>query len=148
MFFWLQQKCLLLLLWRCVCVTHIHTPTSYLLVAQGLAWCLLRGRGVQKAMLSIAIKIMNPRPILSAGNVQLCHVWGHPLTVQALLLLLLFIYFGCAGYLLLCTGFLWLPRAGGCPSLRCTSFSLQRLLSLQSTGSRHKGFSSCSVWAQ
>ena len=59
------------------------------------------GRGVQKAMLSVAIKIMNPRPILSAGNVQFCHVWGHPLTVQALLLLLLFIL------LWLC----WLPVA-------------------------------------
>ena len=45
---------------------------------------------------------MDARPILSAGNVQLCHVWGQPVTVQALLLFLLFIYFGCAGYLLLC----------------------------------------------
>ena len=34
-------------------------------------------------MFSVAIKIMNARPILSAGNIQLCHVWGHPLTIQA-----------------------------------------------------------------
>ena len=34
-------------------------------------------------MFSVAIKIMNARRILSAGNIQLCHVWGHPLTIQA-----------------------------------------------------------------
>ena len=32
-------------------------------------------------------------------------------------------------------------------SLQCTGFSLQWLLLLQSTGSRHAGFSSCGTWA-
>ena len=33
-------------------------------------------------------------------------------------------------------------------SLRCSGFSLQWLLSLQNSGSRYTGFSSCSTWAQ
>ena len=33
-------------------------------------------------------------------------------------------------------------------SLQCMGFSLQWLLLLRSTGSRHTGFSSCSMWAQ
>ena len=37
--------------------------------------------------------------------------------------------------------------SGGYSSLRCTDFSLQWLLLLQSTGSRHAGFSSCGSWA-
>ena len=35
-----------------------------------------------------------------------------------------------------------------CFSLSCAGFSLWWLLLLQSTGSRHTGFSSCSVWAR
>ena len=85
-----------------VCMCHTHTHTNFFSPGcPGASMMSASGRGVQKAMLSVAIKIMNPRPILSAGNVQLCHVWGHPLTVQALLLLLLFIL------LWLC----WLPVA-------------------------------------
>ena len=37
--------------------------------------------------------------------------------------------------------------SGGYSSLRCAGFSLQWLLLLQSTGSRHVAFSSCSTWA-
>ena len=37
--------------------------------------------------------------------------------------------------------------SGGYSSLRCAGFSLQCLLSLQSTGSRCVGFSSCGAWA-
>ena len=36
----------------------------------------------------------------------------------------------------------------GYSSWQCTGFSLQWLLLLQSTGSRHTGFSSCGAWAQ
>ena len=36
----------------------------------------------------------------------------------------------------------------GCSSLQCAGFSLPWLLLLQSTGSRHAGFSSCGTWAQ
>ena len=36
----------------------------------------------------------------------------------------------------------------GYSSLRCAGFSLRWLLLLRSTGSRHVGFSSCSMWAQ
>ena len=35
----------------------------------------------------------------------------------------------------------------GYSSLWCTGFSLRQLLLLQSTGSRHAGFSSCGMWA-
>ena len=38
--------------------------------------------------------------------------------------------------------------SGGYPSLQCAGFSLQWLLLLRSTGSRHVGFSSCSTRAQ
>ena len=38
--------------------------------------------------------------------------------------------------------------SGGYSSLQCAGFSLQWLLLLQSTGSRHTGFSSCGTWAQ
>ena len=38
--------------------------------------------------------------------------------------------------------------SGGYSSLRCSGFSLQWLLLLQSTGSRRTGFSSCSTQAQ
>ena len=38
--------------------------------------------------------------------------------------------------------------SGGYSSLRCTGFSLQWLLLVQSTGSRHVGFSSCGSRAQ
>ena len=38
--------------------------------------------------------------------------------------------------------------SGVSSSLRCAGFSLWRLLLLQSTGSRHVGFSSCGTWAQ
>ena len=38
--------------------------------------------------------------------------------------------------------------SGGYSSLRCVGFSLRWLLLLQSTGSRHVGFSSCGTWAQ
>ena len=38
--------------------------------------------------------------------------------------------------------------SGGYSSLRCAGFSLQWLLLLWSTGSRHTGFSSCGTRAQ
>ena len=38
--------------------------------------------------------------------------------------------------------------SGGYSWLRCTNFSLQWLLLWQRTGSRHLGFSSCSMWVQ
>ena len=37
--------------------------------------------------------------------------------------------------------------SGGYSSLWCAGFSLRWLLLLQSTGSRHTGFSSCGMWA-
>ena len=39
-------------------------------------------------------------------------------------------------------------KSRGYSSLWCMGFSLQWLLLLQSTGSRHAGFSSCGTWAQ
>ena len=63
----------------------------------------------------------------------------------------------CAGrqilfYWLLFMAFAWAfsrsGEGGGYCLLPCVGFSLQWLLLLQSTGSRHVGFSSCSMWAQ
>ena len=50
----------------------------------------------------------------------------------------LFIYFKFIYFIFDCVGSL----------LRCAGYSLQWLLLLQSTGSRHVGFSSCGTWAQ
>ena len=66
-------------------------------------------------------------------------------------LFLKFIYlfiFGCVGCLLLQAGFSLVAGSGGYSSLRCAGFSLQWLLLLQSTGSRHMGFNSCGTQAQ
>ena len=41
-----------------------------------------------------------------------------------------------------------LAARGGYSSLWCAGFSLRWLLLLRSMGSRHAGFSSCSLWAQ
>ena len=56
-------------------------------------------------------------------------------------LFILFI-FRCIGSLLLC-GLSLIAASGGYSSLRWAGFSLRWLLLLQSTGSRHAGFSSC-----
>ena len=64
----------------------------------------------------------------------------------------LFIYylfiFGCVGSLVLRAVFSLVLASGGCSSLRCTGFSLQWLLLLQSTGSRCVGSSSCGTRSQ
>ena len=51
--------------------------------------------------------------------------------------------FVCVGSSLLRAGFSPAVASGGYSSLWCMGFSLQWLLLLQSTGSRHAGFSSC-----
>ena len=56
---------------------------------------------------------------------------------------ILFFFFGCAGSLLLHAGFSLVAASGGYSSLQCVGFLLLWLLLLQSTGSRHAGFSSC-----
>ena len=62
--------------------------------------------------------------------------------------LIYFFIFGCVGSSLLCAGFSLVAASGGYSSLRCTGFSMWWLLLLQSTGSRHAGFSSCGSRAQ
>ena len=47
-----------------------------------------------------------------------------------------------------CKGISLVAMSGGYSLLCCSDFSLWWLLLLQSTGSRHLGFSSCSTWAQ
>ena len=61
-----------------------------------------------------------------------------------------FIYFifGCVGSSLLHVGFYLVVAREGYSLLPCASFSLRWLLLLQSTGSRHVGFSSCGTRAQ
>ena len=45
-----------------------------------------------------------------------------------------------------CVGFSLVAASQGYSSLQCMGFSRQWLLLLQSTGSRHLGFSSCGMW--
>ena len=55
----------------------------------------------------------------------------------------LFIYLGCVVSSLLCTGFLF-----SCGKRGLLFVAVRELLLLQSTGSRHVGFSSCGTRAQ
>ena len=47
-----------------------------------------------------------------------------------------------------CAGSSLLVASGGYSALWCTGFSLQWLILLWNTGSRHAGFGSCGAWAQ
>ena len=70
----------------------------------------------------------------------------HPLhTGSPLFFFYKFIYFWLRWVL---HGFSLVVSSGGYSLLQCAGFSLQWLLLLRSTGSRHAGFSSCSTWAQ
>ena len=76
----------------------------------------------------------------------------HTLATQYTFVIFLFLritylyIFDCSGSSFLCWAF---SSCGSrrCSSLWCTSFSLQELLLLGSTGSRGTGVSSCSTWA-
>ena len=65
-----------------------------------------------------------------------------------LIFVVVVVVFGCLGSSLLRAGFSLIAASGGYSSLRCAGFSLRWLLLLQSTGSRHTGFSSCGAWTQ
>ena len=71
-----------------------------------------------------------------------------PLLFFLINLFILFIYFWLHWVFIAVRGFSLVALSGGCSSLQCAGFSLQWLLLLQSTGSRHVGFSSCGMWAQ
>ena len=58
-----------------------------------------------------------------------------------------FIYFWLCWVFVAVSGISLVAVSGGYSSLRFAGFSLQWLLLLQSTGSRHMGFSSCGAWA-
>ena len=60
----------------------------------------------------------------------------------------LFIYLCLHWVFVAARGLSLVVASGGYSSWRCTGFSLQWLLLLQSTGSRRLGFSSCGSWAQ
>ena len=60
----------------------------------------------------------------------------------------LFIYFWLRWVFVAARGLSLVAVSGGLSLLRCVGFSLQWLLLLQSMGSRHTGFSSCSMQAQ
>ena len=60
----------------------------------------------------------------------------------------LFIYFWQCCVFIAARGLSLVAVRGGYSSWWCVGFSLQWLLLLQSTGSRHVGFSTCGVWAQ
>ena len=59
----------------------------------------------------------------------------------------LFIYFWLLWVFVAVRGLSLVAASGGYSSLWCMGFSLQWLLLLWSTGSRHAGFSSCGSWA-
>ena len=63
-------------------------------------------------------------------------------------LFILFIYFWLGWVFVAVHGLSLVAASGGYSSLRCAGVSLRWLLLLQSTGSRHAGFSSCGAWAQ
>ena len=60
----------------------------------------------------------------------------------------LLIYFWLHRVFIAARGLSLVVVSGGYSLLQCTGFSLQWLLLLRSTGSRHAGFSSCSTRAQ
>ena len=62
-------------------------------------------------------------------------------------LFILFIYFWLRWVFVVAHGLSLVVVSGGYSSLRCMGFSLQWLLLLRSTGSRHVGFSSCGLRA-
>ena len=59
-----------------------------------------------------------------------------------------FIYFWLRWVFVAARGLSLVAASEGCSSLRCMGFSLRWILLLQSTGSRHAGFSSCGTRAQ
>ena len=61
---------------------------------------------------------------------------------------ILFIYFWLRWVFIAARGLSLVAASRGFSSLRCTGFSLQWLLLLWSTGSRHAGFTSCGTQAQ
>ena len=75
------------------------------------------------------------------------YLLNQPTSLFKKILFVLFIYF-CLHWVFVAAGRLSLGAAsGGYSSLRCAGFSLQWLLLLQSTGSRHTGFLSCGTRA-
>ena len=58
------------------------------------------------------------------------------------------VYFWLRWVFVAARGLSLVAASGGYSSLRCAGFSLRWLLLLQSTGSRHAGFSSRGTWAQ
>ena len=81
---------------------------------------------------------------------SLCYIVG-PCCLSILFFykfIYLFILFLAALGLRCCTWAFSSAASRGYSSLRCVGFSLQWLLLLQSTGSRHSGFRICDTWAQ
>ena len=74
--------------------------------------------------------------------------WAAPMTKIRCLLWFLFIYLWLHWVFVAVHGLPLLVASRGYSSLRCTGFSLQWLLLLQSTGSRSASFSSCGMQAQ
>ena len=88
---------------------------------------------------------------LSAQKAPL--IWGNdisswrPMLYRATASFIYIFIFGCVGSSLL-RGLFLVAVSRGYSSLQCAGFSLQWLLLLRSTGSRHMGFSSCGTQAQ
>ena len=75
-------------------------------------------------------------------------LWQAPDPHFLFFLFILFIYFWLSWVFVVVCGLSLVVVSGGYSSLRCAGFSLRWLLLLQSTGSRHVGFSSCGSQAQ
>ena len=94
---------------------------------------------------NICVTLLNVFTDYSLLNIRtrLCLLSGF--SKQFILDIFLFVCFLAAS--LLRVGFLLVAASTGYSSLQCAGFSLRWLLLLQSTGSRHAGFSSCGSWA-
>ena len=83
----------------------------------------------------------NPCPLHWQADSQPLRHQGSPKNL--FLLLLFFLNFLLHWVFIAVCGLSLVAASGGYSSSRCAGFSSQRLLLLQSTGSRHTGFSSC-----
>ena len=88
------------------------------------------------------------------GDIRFANICSHSVGYLFILLIAFFNYYFLFIYVWLHWVFVAARRlslvvvSGGYSSFWCAGFSLWWLLLLQSTGSRHMGFSSCGTWAQ
>ena len=89
-----------------------------------------------------------------AGSLQMGHtssrhaLWLEGFFFNTIKKKFIYTYFWLHWVFVAARGLSLVAASGGCSSLHCAGFSLRWLLLLQSTGSRHTGFSSCGLQVQ